>query len=96
MITGRAELLMPMNGDTLFLHADTLFASTDSAQGRNVTARRNVRFFKSDMQGTCDTMRYNTSDSLVRLRGNPMLWSATDQLTAIPCAWPSLMVHPVP
>jgi lipopolysaccharide export system protein LptA len=81
MITGRAELLMPMNGDTLFLHADTLFASTDNVQGRNVTARRNVRFFKSDMQGTCDTMRYNTSDSLVRLRGNPMLWSATDQLT---------------
>ena len=81
MITGRAELLMPMDGDTLFLHADTLFVSTDSAQGRIVTARRNVRFFKSDMQGICDTMRYNTADSLVRLRGNPVLWSGTDQLT---------------
>ena len=81
MITGRAELLMPMKGDTLFLHADTLFASADSLQGRYVTARRNVRFFKSDVQGLCDTMRYSTVDSLVRLHGKPMLWSGADQMS---------------
>lgn len=80
MITGRAELLMPLQGDTLYLHADTLFAVSDSL-GQHVLARRNVRFFKSDLQGSCDTMRYSTADSLVRLLGAPLLWSGNDQLS---------------
>lgn len=81
MLTGRAEMLLPMKGDTLFLHADTLFAATDSADHRSVLARRNVRFFRSDIQGVCDTMRFTSSDSLLRLHGTPVLWSGTDQLT---------------
>jgi lipopolysaccharide export system protein LptA len=80
MITGQAELLMPLQGDTLHLHADTLFAVSDSG-GRHVLARRNVRFFKSDLQGVCGTMLYSTADSLVRLLDAPLLWSGNDQLS---------------
>ncbi len=81
MITGRAELVMLMNGDSLFLHADTLFASKDSLGGKRILARRGVRFFKSDMQGVCDTLTYTERDSLITMRGVPFLWSGTDQIS---------------
>ncbi|MBS1939194.1 MAG: hypothetical protein JSS84_15440 [Bacteroidetes bacterium] len=81
MMTGRAELVMAMGNDSLFLHADTLYGMRDHTGGRRVLARRNVRFFKPDMQGVCDTMAYATADSLVRLNGHPFLWSMQDQLS---------------
>jgi hypothetical protein len=40
-----------------------------------------VRFFKSDMQGVCDTLTYMESDSLITMRGVPYLWSGTDQIS---------------
>lgn len=81
MVTGRAELVMLMGGDSLFLHADTLFAWQDSLSRRRVLARRNVRFFKSDLQGVCDTMAYTQADSLIALHGEPFLWSREDQIS---------------
>jgi lipopolysaccharide export system protein LptA len=79
-VTGNAELVMKLGEDSLHLHGDTLFASGDSA-GRTITARRNVRFFKSDMQGACDTMTYSDVDSVIHLRSSPVLWSGDDQIT---------------
>lgn len=81
MVTGHAELVMRMGEDSLFLHGDTLFASTDSSGGRLVNARRGVRFFKDDLQGVCDTMTYAERDSLIRLFGAPFLWSGKDQIS---------------
>ena len=81
LITGHAELVMMMGGDSLFLHADTLFANNDSLLGRRILARRNVRFFKRDMQGVCDTMTYVDRDSLITLMGLPFLWSGKDQIS---------------
>lgn len=81
MITGRAELVMRMGDDSLFLHADTLFASQDSGAARRILARRGVRFFKPDMQGVCDTMVYTERDSLITLHGSPFLWSGKDQVS---------------
>lgn len=80
MITGRAELVMRMGADTLFLHADTLFTAPDSV-GRRITARRGVRFFKSDLQGVCDTLVHSDADSLIRMYHRPALWSTADQIT---------------
>jgi lipopolysaccharide export system protein LptA len=89
MITGRAEMIMLLDGDSLFLHGDTLFtrplATTDSTglttTHRQILARRNVRFFKSDMQGVCDTLVYSDGDSLLHMFHDPALWSGTDQIT---------------
>ncbi len=81
MVTGHAELAMLMGADSLHLHGDTLFADQDLAGRRAVTARENVRFFKQDMQGVCDTMRYAHGDSLITLRGAPFLWNLGNQLS---------------
>lgn len=80
VITGHAELELWMGEDTLFLHGDTLFTTPDSA-GKRVQAHRRVRFFRSDMQGTCDTLIFSERDSLIRLFHDPVLWSGTDQIT---------------
>lgn len=81
MVTGGAELVMAMGDDSLYLHADTLFATQDTTGQRRVRAYRGVRFFKSDLQGVCDTMDYGQADSLITLRGDPFLWSGEDQIS---------------
>lgn len=80
VVTGRAELQLRMGADTLFLHGDTLFAAPDG-DGRRITARRHVRFFKPDMQGACDTLIYSDADSLIRMHHEPVLWNGPDQIT---------------
>ncbi|MCB0793668.1 MAG: hypothetical protein KDB88_02935 [Flavobacteriales bacterium] len=81
LVTGRAEMRMKAGEDTLFLHADSLFAIPDSAGERMILARRGVRFFKSDLQGACDTLIYFRTDSTIRMFHMPVLWSGNDQIT---------------
>lgn len=80
MVTGHAELHLRMGADTLYLHGDTLFAHPE-ANGRRITARQGVRFFKSDLQGACDTLTFSDADSLIRMRHRPVLWNGPDQIT---------------
>lgn len=71
------------DSDTLFIHADTMFFhfKTKWNNEEKMIGRRNVRFFKSDMQGKCDTMTYLVADSTIRMRVNPILWAEDSQLT---------------
>lgn len=80
VITGHAELELRMGTDTLFLHGDTLF-TTPGTTGKRVQAHRHVRFFRTDLQGACDTLIYSEADSLISLFRAPILWSGTDQIT---------------
>ena len=71
------------NSDSLYIHGDTLFMYFDKKkeEAKKLIARRNVRFFKSDMQGKCDTLTYLVADSTIRMRVNPILWAEDSQLT---------------
>jgi len=63
--------------------ADTLSAPLDSTPIRFVTAYRNVRIFRSDVQSCCDSIAFSETDSIARLFGKPILWNAVkNQLTA--------------
>ena len=70
-------------GDSLYIHGDTLFMHFDKQKEEveKLIARRNVRFYKSDMQGKCDTLTYLMADSTIRMRVNPILWAEDSQLT---------------
>ena len=72
------------NDDSLYIHGDTLFFHFDKEKEelKKLIARRNVRFFKSDMQGKCDTLTYLMSDSTIRMRVAPILWSEDSQMSA--------------
>ncbi|HCU17677.1 MAG: hypothetical protein A2X11_02680 [Bacteroidetes bacterium GWE2_42_24] len=82
-ITDRPEARFIDNGDTLFMHADTLRITFDTARTvQRLWAFRHVKFYRSDMQGVCDSLAYTQSDSLITLYGLPVLWSDQNQLTS--------------
>ena len=70
-------------GDSLYIHGDSLFMHFDKQKEdvEKLIARRNVRFYKSDMQGKCDTLTYLMADSTIRMRVNPILWTEDSQLS---------------
>ena len=83
VVTDSAVYINYNESDTLFLHADTLRMVPDTIKDEKiVTAFHSVRFFKTDMQGICDSMVYYTRDSLIQLHFNPVIWSDNHQLSA--------------
>lgn len=50
-------------------------------EGKRLYAYHKVKFYKRDMQGKCDSMVYNISDSLMRFYIKPVIWSEVSQLT---------------
>lgn len=69
------------DGDTLFLHADTLRSVKDTA-GKKIYAYYGVKFYKSDIQGKCDSLVYNFTDSTTLMYGSPVIWTDNYQLFA--------------
>ena len=65
--------------DSLFLHADTL-KSTVNDDARILQAYYGVRFFKTDGQGVCDSLKYSTADSTIVMYRNPVLWNQNYQI----------------
>lgn len=78
--TDSARFLEYSQGDTLYLHADTLEMSTLDSTAREIKAFYGVRFYRSDMQGVCDSMQFNTQDSILYMYNNPVLWNEQYQI----------------
>lgn len=83
VVTDSAVFITYTSTDSLFLHADTLRTVPDTIDGEKiVTAHYGVRFFRTDMQGLCDSLVYFTKDSIVQLYQKPVIWSENHQLSA--------------
>ena len=78
--TDSARFLEYSQGDTLFLHADTLQMVTVDSVYREIKAYYGVRFYRIDMQGVCDSMQFNTRDSVLYMYTEPVLWTEQYQL----------------
>lgn len=65
--------------DTLYLSADTLENMKDSIFNK-LQAYKNVRFFRTDLQGMCDSLMYNGRDSILHFNGTPVIWAESNQL----------------
>jgi lipopolysaccharide export system protein LptA len=82
LLTDSAQFIFITREDSVFIHADTLRAIPDSAGRKQLKAYYNVRLFKPNLQGVCDSLYYSTSDSILRLYDKPILWSGENQLSA--------------
>lgn len=83
MITDSAVYMTYDQSDTLFLHADTLRTIPDTIPDEKIVfGYRKVRFYRTDMQGICDSMVYFTRDSIIQLHKFPVIWSEIHQLSA--------------
>jgi len=71
-----------IDADTLFIGGDSILTSTDSLNRRTMLVFHNVKIFKSDIQGKCDSLSYADADSIIRLFGSPIMWSDSTQFVA--------------
>lgn len=71
------------NGDTLYLSADTLISiDAELDIDKRLQAFKNVKIFKSNLQGVADSLVYFQSDSLITFYDDPIIWSEGNQMTA--------------
>lgn len=68
--------------DTLYIHADTLYNYLDSLNDpKLMLGYHNVKLFKSDMQGVCDSLSYDRVKGDMNLYIEPVLWAKKAQLS---------------
>ncbi len=79
-VTGRALAKEYSKADTLYLHGDTIYAYMDPDSTRVMNVYHNVRFFRSDMQGLCDSLSSTERDSLMHMYHHPVVWSGRRQV----------------
>ncbi len=80
-VTGRALMKEYSTGDTLYMHGDTIYAYLDRVDSTRVTnVYRRVRFYRSDMQGICDSRSATERDSIMRMFHHPVVWSGQRQV----------------
>ena len=80
MVTDSALMMECSQKDTLFLHADTLRAVMLPDSTRLMKAYFNTRFYRQDLQGVCDSMVFNSTDSVINMYRNPIIWNSNYQL----------------
>ncbi len=81
--TDSAMAILIEKTDSLFMHADTLKMIFDSLQNpTHLKAFYHTKFFKTDLQGKCDSLVYSFNDSTITMFGSPALWTQANQLTA--------------
>jgi lipopolysaccharide export system protein LptA len=84
---GRPLMKSLIDNDTLYMSADTLtsFKPDSASDGRLLLAYQDVRIFKSDLQAVCDSLTYNSADSMFhffKIANTPLIWSDTSQFSA--------------
>lgn len=82
--TQKAVAIDYSQGDSLFMHADTLrlltFNLNTDSMYREMRAYHKVRAYRTDMQAVCDSLVYNSKDSCTTMYADPILWYGEQQL----------------
>lgn len=79
-VTKNALLSVIFDEDTLFMTANKFVSY--SSEKDYLLAYDNVKIFKKDFQGKCDSLYYSISDSVVNLYRTPILWVDDMQITS--------------
>jgi lipopolysaccharide export system protein LptA len=79
-ITKHASVRYLIEKDSMFIHAKKIIV-TGKIWERKVTGFNNVRFFKTDLSGKCDSIHSDQKVALTKLIGKPILWNFENQMT---------------
>ena len=79
-VTKRAVAVNFVENDSIYIHGKKLMV-TGKEGNRIIRAFNNVRFFKTDMSGKCDSIHSSSKIALTKLIGNPILWNGENQIT---------------
>lgn len=75
-----STLIDKKSKDSLHLHGKKILI-TGPSEDRTIRAFTNVRFYKKDMSGKCDSIHSNNKTALTKLIGKPVLWNNSNQMT---------------
>ena len=79
-VTKRAVAVNFVENDSVYIHGKKLMV-TGPEDNRIIRAFNNVRFYKTDMSGKCDSIHSSAKIGLTKLIGNPILWNGDSQIT---------------
>jgi len=79
-VTKRALAVNFVDNDSVYIHGRKLMV-TGKEGNRIIRAFNNVRFYKTDMSGKCDSIHSSSKIGLTKLIGNPILWNGESQIT---------------
>ena len=86
-VTGRARAREFSQKDTIYLHADTLctlinHVVNDSVNDsvRVLRAFNEVRFYRSDVQGICDSLQLSEADTIINMYRHAVVWNLERQI----------------
>lgn len=79
-VTKRAVAINLVEKDSVYIHGKKLLV-TGPEGNRIIRAFKNVRFYKIDMSGKCDSLHSSSKTALTKLLGNPILWNGESQIT---------------
>lgn len=79
-IVDKAVAISEIEKDSMYVHGDKILV-TGKPENRIVRIFNDVKIFKSDLQGKCDSIHMNQQTGLTRLFRNPVLWSKNNQIT---------------
>jgi lipopolysaccharide export system protein LptA len=79
-VTKRAVAINFVENDSVYIHGKRLMV-TGKEGDRIIRAYNNVRFYKTDMSGKCDSIHSSSKNALTKLIGNPVLWNGENQIT---------------
>ena len=80
MVTKRAVAISLVENDSMYIHGKKMLI-TGKTGDRIIRAFNNVRFYKTDMSGKCDSIHSNQKIALTKLIGRPILWNYENQMT---------------
>ncbi|MFD2567541.1 OstA-like protein [Pseudotenacibaculum haliotis] len=76
----KAVAISVMEKDSMFVHGDTLLV-TGKKEKRIIRTFNNVKIFKSDLQGKCDSLHTDQATGVTKMYFSPILWSEKSQIT---------------
>ena len=79
-IIKKAVAISIMDKDSMFVHGDTLLV-TGKPEKRIIRTYHNVKIFKSDLQGKCDSIYTTQATGYTKMYRNPVIWSDKNQIT---------------
>ena len=86
-VTRRARAREFSQKDTIYLHADTLctlinHVVNDSVNDsvRVLRAFNQVRFYRSDVQGICDSLQLSEADTIINMYNHAVVWNLERQI----------------
>ncbi len=81
IVTQKPLYINVLKKDSLFLHSDTITVVAKN-QTKILKGYRSVKFFKSNLQGKCDSIHYEEKTNIFKMINDPVIWANKHQLTS--------------